>query len=202
MVLGSGTSALGHLPTRPLASSRQGTRFSRSFFTGPSMTPNSCQGYALVFMSSLIAGTGSAQGHGFSVERHAGMPRPQSHSKTKQQIGAVSYRKRSIETQTAVVGRNFPTVLLMNLEDMVPKIAAGPSHPSRAHATCGGRMWQSIHTQPLPHRCTVAPHTNRWQWEHTDASSRCLLATKLIPWTRTQPKIPPQSGSSQPLALS
>ena len=52
-------------------------------------------------MSSLIAGTGSAQGHGFSVERHAGMPRPQSNSKTKQ-IGAVSYRKRSIETQTAV----------------------------------------------------------------------------------------------------
>ena len=32
MVLGSGTSALEHLPTLPLGSSRQGTRFSRSFF--------------------------------------------------------------------------------------------------------------------------------------------------------------------------
>ena len=55
-------------------------------------------------MSGLIAGTGSAQGHGFGVERHAGMPRrPQSYSKNKQQIRAVSYRKRSIETQTAVM---------------------------------------------------------------------------------------------------
>ena len=33
---------------------------------------------------------------------HAGMPRPQSHSKTERQIGAVFYRKRSIETQTVV----------------------------------------------------------------------------------------------------
>ena len=43
------------------------------------------------------------RGHGPSIKRHAGVPRPQSHSKNKQQIGAVSYRKRCIETQTAVI---------------------------------------------------------------------------------------------------